>query len=69
MLDEFQINTKIISTDYFANNYKASKIGTQDYYIIKTIKRYNDKFIDSREIENILKDINHPDIIKIIDIR
>ena len=40
--NEFQLIKKI-SFDHFAENYKASKTGSQDYYLIKKIKmnKYN----------------------------
>lgn len=63
LLNDYVIIEKRIGN--FSNVSIASKKGSKDYFIItETKKNYGPNF---KEIEKIWKDINHPNIIKLID--
>ena len=68
LLNEYQIESS--QTGYFSRILKVKKLETQDYFIIKMMEKNNNKY--SKELKNeiaIIKDINHPNIVKLIDIK
>jgi len=54
-----------ISKGNFGANYKASKVGSQDFFLIKEIKKAS--MLNLSGTIEILKNINHPNILKFID--
>jgi serine/threonine protein kinase len=68
LLNEYQIESS--QTGYFSRILKVKKLETQDYFIIKMMEKNNNKY--SKELKNeisIIKEINHPNIAKLIDIK
>ncbi len=64
------IKIQIISINHFSIDYQVLKVGTQEIYALKEININNNfKSFRIEEAINILKDINHPNISRLIDFK
>ena len=61
---------KLISTNYFSKIYQVLKLGTQEIYALEEIDKNNNfQTFKIKEEINILKDVNHPNILRFIDFK
>ena len=68
MLDEYELINEV---SRFLPTFQAKKKGTQDYYTIIKIKKKDDEIPSSTQLFNeaisIIKEINHPNIVKLVE--